>query len=58
VAHKTGEIAAATHDSGLVFTAGRPPYVLAVLTGIGADTVNRFEPIARISARAFELMTR
>jgi beta-lactamase class A len=58
VAHKTGEISTATHDSGVVFTAGRPPYVLAVLTGIGADTVNRCEPIARISARAFELMTR
>ena len=57
VAHKTGEISTATHDSGVVFTAGRPPYVLAVLTGVGAETVNRFEPIARISARAFELMT-
>ena len=66
VAHKTGEISTATHDAGVVFPPSRtrsgghahPPYVLAVLTGTGADTVNRFEPIARISARVFELMTR
>jgi beta-lactamase class A len=58
VAHKTGEISAATHDAGVVFGPSRPPYVLAVLTGIGPDSSDRFEPIARISARAFELMTR
>jgi beta-lactamase class A len=66
VAHKTGEISTATHDAGVVFPPSpkrsggqaHPPYVLAVLTGTGADTLNRFEPIARISARAFELMTR
>jgi len=58
VAHKTGEISTATHDAGVVFPPpqGRPPYVLAVLTGTGSDTVDRFEPIARISARAFEAL--
>ena len=35
----------------------RPPYVLAVLTSTGSDSVNRYEPIARISARVFELVT-
>ena len=32
VAHKTGEISTVTHDAGIVFLPGRPPYVLAVLT--------------------------
>jgi beta-lactamase class A len=54
VAHKTGEISTVTHDAGVVFLPGRPPYALAVLTGTTPDAVNRFEPIARISARAFE----
>jgi beta-lactamase class A len=58
VAHKTGEISTATHDAGVVFPADRPPYVLAILTGAGPDTVNRYEPIARISARAFDLLAR
>jgi beta-lactamase class A len=53
VAHKTGEISTVTHDAGIVFLPGRPPYALAVLTTTG-DAPNRFEPIARISARAFE----
>ena len=53
VAHKTGEISTATHDAGVVFLPGRPPYVLAVLTSTAPDAANRFEPIARISARTF-----
>ena len=57
IAHKTGEISSATHDAGLVFLPGRPPYALAVLTrrGSGAD---RFAPIARVSARVFERVSR
>ncbi len=57
VAHKTGEISSATHDAGVVFLPGRPPYILAVLTGTADGTPNRFDPIARISARAFECIT-
>jgi beta-lactamase class A len=53
VAHKTGEISSVTHDAGLVFLPGRPPYALAVLTS-GGDAANRFAPIARVSARVFE----
>jgi beta-lactamase class A len=53
VAHKTGEISTVTHDAGLVFLPGRPPYVLAVLTGT-ADTSGRYDRIARISALAYE----
>jgi beta-lactamase class A len=54
VAHKTGEISTVTHDVGLIFLPGRPPYALAVLTETPRDTVERFEPVARISSRAFE----
>jgi beta-lactamase class A len=53
IAHKTGEISTVTHDAGLVFLPGRPPYALAVLTST-AGAGNRFAPIARISARAYE----
>jgi beta-lactamase class A len=53
VAHKTGEISTVTHDGGLVFLPGRPPYVLAVLTEMPADTNNRFERIATVSGRVF-----
>lgn len=32
VAHKTGDLTAHNHDAGIVYPAGRKPYVLAVLT--------------------------
>jgi beta-lactamase class A len=54
VAHKTGEISSVTHDAGLIFLPGRPPYVLAILTETPGDAAERFEPIARISGRAFD----
>jgi beta-lactamase class A len=54
VAHKTGEISSVTHDAGLVFLPGRPPYAIAVLTGAGSEASDRFELIARISALAFD----
>ena len=54
VAHKTGEISTVTHDAGIVFLPGRPPYALAVLTETGAEGAQRFAPIARLSALAFE----
>ena len=54
VAHKTGEISTATHDTGIVFLPGRPPYVLAVLTETPGEPGDRFAPVARISSRAFD----
>ena len=54
IAHKTGEISTVTHDAGLIFLPGRPPYALVVLTGTSGDAAKRFEPIARISRRAFD----
>lgn len=57
VAHKTGEIATATHDAGLVFLPGRPPYVLAVLTGCGGAAPGRYAAISRISSAAYRVVT-
>jgi beta-lactamase class A len=54
VGHKTGEISTVTHDVGLVFLPGRPPYVLVILTETPGHVAERFEPIARVSARAFD----
>ena len=54
VAHKTGEISTVTHDAGLVFLPGRPPYVFAVLTEATSDSSGRFERIARLSGLAYE----
>ncbi len=50
IAHKTGEISAATHDAGIVFLEGRAPYVLAVLTGASGSAEERYAPIAEVSA--------
>lgn len=54
VAHKTGEISTVTHDAGLVFLPGRPPYALAILTEAPENRPARFEPIARLSAGVFD----
>ena len=54
IGHKTGEISTVTHDAGIVFLPGRPPYVLAVLTETPGGAANRFEPIARLSAAVYE----
>jgi beta-lactamase class A len=42
VAHKTGQITGVLHDAAIVYPAGRPPYVLVVLTrGIPDEKVAR-----------------
>lgn len=53
IAHKTGEISTVTHDAGLVFLPGRPPYALAILTEHAADKTARFERIARLSGLVY-----
>ena len=57
IAHKTGEISAATHDAGIVFLNDRAPYVLAVLTGASGSAEERYAPIAQVSAAVFEALT-
>lgn len=49
VAHKTGEISTHCHDAGLVFTPGREPYVLAILTQTGPETEKRQRAVAEIA---------
>lgn len=56
VAHKTGEISTVSHDAGLVFLPGRPPYALAILTEHQPERGQRFEPIARISSIVYDAL--
>ena len=54
VANKTGEISTAAHDAGIVYIAGRKPYVLAVLTEHEPDSGKRMDPVARVSTAVYE----
>lgn len=54
IANKTGEISIAAHDAGIVFVAGRRPYVLAVLTEHEPDSGKRMAPVARVSEAVYE----
>src|SRR6266699_3937253 len=38
VAHKTGNISTVHHDAGIVFVEDRKPYLLVILTQLGAET--------------------
>jgi len=57
VAHKTGEIATACHDAGIVYLPEREPYILAVLTEVAPETNGRREAIAKISEVVFRTLT-
>lgn len=54
IANKTGEISTAAHDAGIVYIAGRKPYVLAVLTEHEPDSGKRMDPVARVSTAVYE----
>lgn len=54
VAHKTGEISTVSHDAGIVFLPGRPPYVVALLVENGGDARARGEAGAAASAAVYE----
>jgi beta-lactamase class A len=54
IANKTGEISTAAHDAGIVFVAGRQPYVIAVLTEHEPDTGKRMEPVAMVSRAIYD----
>jgi beta-lactamase class A len=49
VAHKTGDISTVSHDAGLVFLPGRPPYVVAILCESAADATPRTTALAAVS---------
>lgn len=54
VAHKTGDISTASHDAGVVFLPGRPPYVLAILTESPGESRERLEVGVAASAAIYE----
>ena len=54
IANKTGEISTAAHDAGIVYIAGRRPYVLAVLTEHAPDSGTRMDPVAMVSRIVYD----
>lgn len=54
VAHKTGDISTASHDAGLVFLAGRPPYALALLAESPGDASERTSALAAASRAVYD----
>jgi beta-lactamase class A len=54
VAHKTGEISTVTHDAGIVFLPGRPPYVVAIMVESTGDLQERTEVATAVSTAVYE----
>jgi beta-lactamase class A len=54
VAHKTGDISTVSHDAGLVFLPGRPPYVIAILVASAADAPARTGALAAVSGLVYD----
>jgi beta-lactamase class A len=54
VAHKTGSITKANHDAGIVYLAGKQPYILVVLTRGIADESKAQKLISDISRAIYE----
>jgi beta-lactamase class A len=54
VAHKTGDISTVSHDAGLVFLPGRPPYIVAILVAYPGDASARTEALAAISGLVYD----
>jgi len=57
VAHKTGEISTHSHDAGVVYPAGREPYVVAIFTESESASDQRTRAVAEISAAIYEELT-
>jgi beta-lactamase class A len=54
VAHKTGEISSVSHDAGIVFLPGRPPYAVAILVESAGDARPRIEAGIDASSAIYE----
>jgi beta-lactamase class A len=54
VAHKTGDISTVSHDIGLVFLPGRPPYALALLTESAGDAAERTAALTAASRAVYD----
>jgi beta-lactamase class A len=54
VAHKTGDISTVSHDAGLVFLPGRPPYIVAILVAGNSSAATRTDALVAISSLVYE----
>jgi beta-lactamase class A len=54
VAHKTGDISTASHDAGLVFLPGRPPYAIALLAESPGDAADRTAALIAASRAVYD----
>jgi beta-lactamase class A len=54
VAHKTGDISTQSHDAGVVFLPGRPPYLVAIFAQNSGDARERIAAAAAASAAVYE----
>jgi beta-lactamase class A len=54
VAHKTGDISTASHDLGVVFLPGRPPYLVGVFVESSGDSRERGEAGVAASGAVYE----
>ena len=54
VAHKTGDISTVSHDAGLVFLPGRPPYVVAILVQNAGDAADRTSVLTAASRAVYD----
>jgi beta-lactamase class A len=54
VAHKTGDISTASHDAGVVFLPGRPPYLVGLFVENSGDTRERADAGLAASAAVYE----
>ena len=57
VAHKTGEMSTVAHDAGVVYPAGREPYVVVILTEWQPDRTGRQGVIAKLSRAVYQHVT-
>jgi beta-lactamase class A len=56
VAHKTGDISFVSHDAGLVFLPGRPPYVVAILVESPGDASARTAALTAVSGLVYDVV--
>ena len=54
VAHKTGDISTVSHDAGLVFLPGRPPYAVALLAENPGDAGERTAALLAASRAVYD----
>ena len=54
VAHKTGDISTVSHDAGVVFLPGRPPYIVVLLTESAGDAKTRNDIAAQAGTAVYE----